>query len=447
MMNIRLARQLNRIDVNTKRNHEAMQQISPISAKCWVRIFGVALLSLLITACEPSNTSMNAANGHGHDEMAEEAPHGPHGGRLLMDGDFAVEMGIDEAGRPPRWQIYAYWQQQMIPANELDVTVGLTRLDGEKQTFPLVAEFDALVSNDIVTEPHSFDVDVAASYQGREYRWTYPSYEGRTEINTEVAQAMGLSVEPVGSATIEETLDILGRIDFAPNALVTLRAQFPGRVVKVLKQEGDRVKKNEVMAVVEASDSLRQYNIKATMDGMVIRRGTNVGDVVNDAALFSIGDLSQLRVAFHVYPGDFSRIRPGQPVMISSVDETLQAESVISAYLPTTEAATQTIIAYSPLENNDELWLPGMTVKGAVTINNEVVPLAVKTDAIQRFREWPVVFAKVGDTYEARMLEVGLQTEEWTEVLAGIKPGQDYVTGNSYLIKADIEKDGASHDH
>jgi cobalt-zinc-cadmium efflux system membrane fusion protein len=33
------------------------------------------------------------------------------------------------------------------------------------------------------------------------------------------------------------------------------------------------------------------------------------------------------------------------------------------------------------------------------------------------------------------------------EVLGGLEPGTVYVTTNSYLVKADIEKSGASHDH
>jgi cobalt-zinc-cadmium efflux system membrane fusion protein len=32
-------------------------------------------------------------------------------------------------------------------------------------------------------------------------------------------------------------------------------------------------------------------------------------------------------------------------------------------------------------------------------------------------------------------------------VLGGLEPGTEYVTENSYIIKADIEKSGASHDH
>ena len=39
------------------------------------------------------------------------------------------------------------------------------------------------------------------------------------------------------------------------------------------------------------------------------------------------------------------------------------------------------------------------------------------------------------------------QHGEWVEILGGLDPGARYVTENSYVIKADIEKSGASHDH
>jgi cobalt-zinc-cadmium efflux system membrane fusion protein len=45
------------------------------------------------------------------------------------------------------------------------------------------------------------------------------------------------------------------------------------------------------------------------------------------------------------------------------------------------------------------------------------------------------------------MLELGRMDSEHAEVRGGLDVGETYVTGNSYLIKADIEKSGASHDH
>ena len=54
---------------------------------------------------------------------------------------------------------------------------------------------------------------------------------------------------------------------------------------------------------------------------------------------------------------------------------------------------------------------------------------------------------QVDDTYEIRPLELGRSDGNLTEVLGGLQAGDRYVVENSYLIKADIEKSGASHDH
>ena len=58
-----------------------------------------------------------------------------------------------------------------------------------------------------------------------------------------------------------------------------------------------------------------------------------------------------------------------------------------------------------------------------------------------------VVYAQIGNEYEVRMLDLGRQDTDRAEVLGGLAPGTRYVTTNSYLVKADIEKSGASHDH
>ena len=82
-----------------------------------------------------------------------------------------------------------------------------------------------------------------------------------------------------------------------------------------------------------------------------------------------------------------------------------------------------------------------------MSIATHDVPLAVKRSGVQGFRDFQVVFAKFGDTYEVRMLEFGISDSDWLEVTDGLAAGTEYVTENSYLIKADIEKSGASHDH
>lgn len=90
---------------------------------------------------------------------------------------------------------------------------------------------------------------------------------------------------------------------------------------------------------------------------------------------------------------------------------------------------------------------PGDLVVGQIDVEKIDVPLAVDNRALQDFRDWRVVFIKVGNTYEIRPLELGRSDGRLTEVLDGLNAGDHYVVENSYLIKADIEKSGASHDH
>ncbi len=76
-----------------------------------------------------------------------------------------------------------------------------------------------------------------------------------------------------------------------------------------------------------------------------------------------------------------------------------------------------------------------------------VVATATAEAGLQAFRDFTVVYARIGDEYEVRMLDLGQQDAVWVEVLGGLEVGATYVTINSYVIKADIEKSGASHDH
>ena len=85
-----------------------------------------------------------------------------------------------------------------------------------------------------------------------------------------------------------------------------------------------------------------------------------------------------------------------------------------------------------------------MYLTGEIEVEQFNVPLAVKRTALQSFRDSTVVFAKVDDEYEVRMLELGRQDDEWVEVNGGLNVGTEYVTTNSYVLKADIEKSGAS---
>ena len=111
----------------------------------------------------------------------------------------------------------------------------------------------------------------------------------------------------------------------------------------------------------------------------------------------------------------------------------------------TADPHDQSVVARVTLE--DVELPPGTFVTANVKVGEYDVPLAVNRIGLQTFRGGPVVYARVGETYEVRMLDIGRTAGNWVEVLSGLEPGTEYVTTNSHLIKADIEKSGASHGH
>jgi len=163
--------------------------------------------------------------------------------------------------------------------------------------------------------------------------------------------------------------------------------------------------------------------------------------------LFTVADLSNVWAEFHVFQRDLEKVKIGQQVRVRGVEGKMETMGPINSLLPVTEASSQTVVARVTVDNAQGHWRSGMTVRGDVIVNEREVPLAVKASALQRFRDFTVVFAQVGNSYEVRMLELGTNDGEWVEVLGGIKPGTRYVSENSFLIRADIEKSGASHDH
>jgi cobalt-zinc-cadmium efflux system membrane fusion protein len=200
--------------------------------------------------------------------------------------------------------------------------------------------------------------------------------------------------------------------------------------------------------VDEPDSSLTEYAIRAPLSGSVIEKHVSGGEGVSaDSDIFLLADLSTVWVEVTVYPQDLKKIRPGLPVLVRSEDLDSEAEGVVAYLGPLVRDDTRSALAIVELPNPEGIWRPGLYVTADIVTNETEVAMAVPLVAIQQFRDFQVVFAQFGDTYEIRMLELGRSDGEWVEVLSGIEPGQPFVSQNSYVLKADLEKSGAVHDH
>lgn len=410
-------------------------------------IVATVLLSVLILLTQDDHEHAGDDNGHGHDAHEEEMPRGPHGGRVLEKDDFKLEMSIFESGVPPEFHIYAYQEDKPIDPKDVILNIKLHRTGEKTDDINFNPQQDYLKGDMVIYEPHSFVVEVTAKHAGNSYQWRYDNFEGRTEIPDEIAKSMGIETETVGPVSLSETRTFSGQVHTNPNLLSRVRPRFAGMVKSVRRELGEVVQAGEVLASVQSNESLQTYLVKAPINGLIVRRDIQVGESTGDEPLFIVADLSSVWVELDVFSRDLDKVKAGQSVLIETLDGKHQRQANINWVSPLAEHASQSVRARIQIDNKDGAFRPGQFVRGHVTIAEHKVALAVRQSGIQAFRDFQVVYGKFGNTYEVRMLELGRRNNEWVEVLSGIETGTTYVTSNSYLIKADIEKSGASHDH
>jgi cobalt-zinc-cadmium efflux system membrane fusion protein len=451
-----------------------------------------------------------------------EPSKGPKGGKLFTKDGFGVEVTIFEKGVPPQLRLYLYENGKPLPPSAAKVTITLSRLGAPAQVFNFRPEADYLLGDQVVEEPHSFDMVIAADRKGKDFRWGYSQVEARVEIPDETLKSIGVELRTAGPATISPAVKLPGEIGFDEQTIVRVVPRVPGLVTAVYGQYGQLVQKGEVLAVIEsqilaemraqflaaqkrlglaqitferekqlweekisakqdylaaqqalseaeiavdlarvklsnlgvrseAADqrgNLARYEIRAPNFGLITARAIAQGQVLKeDAEIYTIADISTVWAQITVYANDLEVIKLGQKAVVKATAIDVEGEGTISYISALIGAQTRSATARVVLENKDGQWRPGMFVTAELAIEEIPVPVAVSVKAIQTLEDHSVVFGRYGQYFEARPLKLGRSDGQMVEVLNGLNAGEQYAAENSFAIKAELGKAGASHVH
>lgn len=268
--------------------------------------------------------------------------------------------------------------------------------------------------------------------------------EQLVNIDRHIAEKSMIKTAIASSGVIHEQLKIYGKTVNDPSQVSHIRARFPGTVTNVSVDIGDAVEVGDTLAYVESNESLKKYPIKALMSGVIVARHANPGEMALDQVLFTVANFEKIWAELHVFPGQLNQIRSGQQVVISGSEMTVKSK--IEHVIPSQDEKPYSI-ARVMINNQSHDWTTGLLVSAQVNINTTESHLVVATEAIQMIENNTVVFVKREDSYVTHEVKTGRSDGQFTEILSGLSLGDEYVSENSYLIKADIEKSGASHDH
>ena len=291
--------------------------------------------------------------------------------------------------------------------------------------------------------------------------------KGHVKMTPEKLRNARLTIEEASPATIRLNLQVFGKVVPDEEKLAHVSPRYAGIARKVNKRLGDTATASETLVSVESNESLQTYDIKAPLAGTIIERDVTTGEFVGtDKSLFTIADLSTVWVDFQIYQQDFSRLRVGQPVRIgtySRVTSAVPAEtppplartgeanrnevrSTVAYLSPFGAETTQTMLARAYVPNRDGALRPGLFVTGEIAVDEIAAATTVREDAVQTLDGKEVVFVEEGDGFEARTVQIGPRDGERAQVLSGLKAGDRYVAVNSFILKAEIGKEGAEED-
>ena len=270
----------------------------------------------------------------------------------------------------------------------------------------------------------------------------------RTTIKAAMAEQAGIRSAAAQAGTIAAEHEVQGLLTPVDGRVAQVMARFPGPIRSLRANVGDRVSAGQTLASIDSNLSLTTYSISAPISGVVLSRQAQVGAVAGEGTpLFEIGDLSELWVDLHIFGNDTQHITAGVPVTVTRMTDGVSQSTTLERVLPGTATASQSTVARASVRNDDGLWRPGAAVKARIVVAMQPAAVVVPLSALQTMEGREVVFVRDGDTYTARPVVLGARDAGKVEVKDGLRVGEQVVVEQSYVVKADIGKAGAAHEH
>ena len=259
--------------------------------------------------------------------------------------------------------------------------------------------------------------------------------------------AAGIVIAEAGPAAIDGGSELLGEVHANGDRLAHIVPRFPGIAVEVRANAGDRVEAGDTLALIESSDSLANYALKTLIGGVVLSKHLTRGEAVDrDKQAFVIADLSTVWVELSVYQRDLPGVAVGQRVHIHAGGQDHAADGVISYVTPAVDELTRSAAARVVLENPERRFLPGMFVTAHV-LDPEQAQVAIPREAIQSVEGRHAVFVATPEGFALREVALGREGETTSEVLSGLAQGERIAVTNTFLLKAELARAEATHEH
>ena len=198
-----------------------------------------------------------------------------------------------------------------------------------------------------------------------------------------------------------------------------------------------------------------RFLIKAPISGVISKKDIVVGENVQLAdQLFVIENLKDLWLEFNLPNTSNIQLQVGQILNFKTNGSDQNYQAKVQTLNPQADLQTGRLQVRAKVTTQADVLRPNVLVNVFVTDAQAKTALRVQKKALQQVEGKPVVFVIESEEkglvhLKAQPIEVGVSSQDgqWLEVISGLTEGQKYIADGSFLLKSELEKDEAGHEH
>jgi Cu(I)/Ag(I) efflux system membrane fusion protein len=201
---------------------------------------------------------------------------------------------------------------------------------------------------------------------------------------------------------------------------------------------------------IEASGSVKEiFPIYATVSGTVLEKLVAQGQTIQKGQpLFKIANLKTVWANFDVYENQINRFKKGQDILVTTnAYPNKEFKSKVDFINPVLDVATRTVKLRVVLENEANIFKPGMFVEGKIKgISSSMSEgLMIPSTAVLWTGERSVIYLKAtadAPVFEMHEIKLGNRVGDGYEILEGLSIGDEIVTNGTFTVDAAAQLQG-----
>lgn len=268
-------------------------------------------------------------------------------------------------------------------------------------------------------------------------------------VIVEEGKAVPVEVDAIRRGNIEERLSFTGDIKAKDQILVY--PKVAGKLIENKVQEGNRVKKGEVIAIIDRDITGLKFEpaeVTSPIDGIVGRIYLDKGSGVSPpepspsmgTPIAMIVSMNTVKVKINIIERDLPKVKKGQKAEVR-VDAYPEEVFVgrLTGLSPVVDLLSRAAPAEISIGNLDHRLKPGYFARVRLLVAEHKDVLVIPEDCILKSGTENYVFVVNGEIARRREVKLGLSEGDRVEVLEGLKEGETIVTVGQQMLKDGAE--------